>query len=204
MVSVVSPTYTQTMEHAMNKPGPRVVITEPELTKAKQIIDGLPYRDELLVAFAVVLTSQGKLDQSNIGEVLGVSQSTVKRMVKDFKRRCSASAVEEGNPPPWGGDRRSILTWEEEVLGQMTPEAIQGHVVTVGDIQSALEAKAGRKMSRQTVYNILHRHRWRKVVPNKVHPKNDPEKLDEFKKKRSRRRYTWQPSSPNWREKTFA
>jgi len=190
----------------MSKPGPRVIITEPELTKAKQIIDGLPYRDELLVAFAVVLASQGKLDQANIGEVLGVSQSTVKRMIKDFKKRCSEPDDEDANGMSWGGDRRSILTWEEEneVLGQMTPEAIQGHVVTVGDIQGALEAKAGRKMSLQTVYNILRRHKWRKVVPDKVHPKNDPEKLDEFKKKRFRRRYTWQPSSPNWREKTFA
>ena len=168
----------------MSKPGPHVIITEPELTKAKQIIDSLPYRDELLVAFAVVLTSQGKLDQATIGEVLGVSQSTVKRMIKDFKTKCSASAEKENNTPSWGGDRRSILTWEEEneVLDQMTPETIQGHVVTVGDIQSALETKAGRKMSRQTVYNILHRHKWRKVVPDNVHPKNDPENLDEFKK----------------------
>lgn len=190
----------------MSKPGPRVIITEPELTKAKQIIDSLPYRDELLVAFAVVLTSQGKLDQATIGEVLGVSQSTVKRMIEDFKTKCSASAEKENHTPSWGGDRRSILTWEEEneVLDQMTPEAIQGHVVTVGDIQSALETKAGRKMSQQTVYNILHRHKWRKVVPDNVHPKNDPENLDEFKKKCSRRRYTWQPSSPNGREKTFA
>lgn len=188
----------------MSKPGPRVIITETELTKAKQIIDNLPYRDDLLVAFAVVLTSQGKLDQANVGEVLGVSQSTVKRMIKDFKKK--SSAEEEINAPAWGGDRRSVLTWEEEneVLDQMTPEAIQGHVVTVGDIQSALETKAGRKMSQQTVYNILYRHKWHKVVPDKAHPKNDPEKLEEFKKKRFLRRYTWQPSSPNWREKIFA
>ncbi|HQL86587.1 MAG: hypothetical protein GX574_10560 [Lentisphaerae bacterium] len=179
-----SPPYTKNMEHTMSKPGPRVIITETELAKAKQVINRLPYRDDLLVAFAVVLTSQEKLDQADIGEVLGVSQSTVKRMIKDFKKECSASAEEEVNAPTWGGDRRSILTWDEEneVLGQMTPEAIQGHIVTVGDIQSALEAKAGRKMSQQTVYNILRRHKWHKVVPDKVHPKNDPKNLDEFKK----------------------
>lgn len=188
----------------MGKPGPRVIIMDNELKKAKQIIDNLTYRDDLLVALSVVLTSQGKLDQANIGEVLGVSKSTVKRMIKDFKK--GASAGEEISTPVWGGDRRSLLTWEEEneVLEQMTPEAIQGHVVTVGDIQSALETKAGRTMSQQTVYNILYRHKWHKVIPDKAHPKNDPENLDEFKKKRFLMRYTWQPSSPNWKVKTFA
>ena len=188
----------------MGKPGPRVIITDTELKKAKHIIDNLTYRDDILVAFSVVLTSQGKLDQANISEVLGVSKSTVKRMIKDFKTK--SSAEDEVIAPVWGGDRRSLLTWEEEneVLGQMTPDAIQGHVVTVGDIQSALENKAGRKMSQQTVYNILYRHKWHKVVPDKVHPKNTPENLDEFKKKRFLTRYTWQPSNPNWKVKTFA
>lgn len=188
----------------MGKPGPKVIISDTELNKAKQSIGNLNYRDDILVALSIVLTAQGKLDQAEIGAILGVSDSTVKRMIKDFKKRCSVA--EPTVQPAWGGDRRSLLSWEEEneVLEQVTPEAMRGQIVTVAEIQVFLEAKAGKKMSQQTVYNILYRHNWHKVVPDKVHPKNDPENLDEFKKKRSLKQYTWQPLAPHWRERTFA
>lgn len=170
----------------MGKPGPRTIIADTTLKRAREILNGLAYRDEILIALSVVLTAQGKLDQESIGDALGVSSSTVKRMVKDFNKE--SSSAETVTQPVWGGDRRSLLTWEEEneVLEQMTPESVQGQIVTVGDVQMALEAKAGRKMSQQTAYNILYRHKWRKVVPDKAHPKNNPENLDEFKKNVSR------------------
>jgi len=184
----------------MGKPGPRTIISDTTLKRAREVLNGLSYRDETLVALSVVLTAQGKLDQESIGDALGVSSSTVKRMVKDFNKE--SSSAKTATQPIWGGDRRSLLTWEEEneVLKQMTPESAQGRIVTVGDIQKALEAKAGRKMSQQTAYNILYRHQWRKVVPDKAHPKNNPDNLDEFKKKRSPKRYTWQPVNPSWKE----
>ncbi len=170
----------------MGKPGPRTIISDTTLKRAREVLNGLSYRDETLVALSVVLTAQGKLDQESIGDALGVSSSTVKRMVKDFNKE--SSSAKTATQPIWGGDRRSLLTWEEEneVLEQMTPESAQGRIVTVGDIQKALEAKAGRKMSQQTAYNILYRHQWRKVVPDKAHPKNNPDNLDEFKKNVSR------------------
>ncbi|NLZ60389.1 MAG: hypothetical protein GX901_06985 [Lentisphaerae bacterium] len=188
----------------MAKPGPRVIISKDELKKAKKIIADLPYRNDILIAFTVILTSLEKLSQAIIADTLGVSESTVKRMIKDFKKKTSTE--DETDTPTWGGDRRSILTREEEieVLEQMTPEAVQGRFVTVADIHQALEAKAGRKLSKQTAYNTLYRHNWQKVALDKAHLKNEAENLEQFKKIRSLTRYTWQPSSPSWREKTFA
>jgi len=186
----------------MNKPGPKVIISDIELNKAQQTINNLSYRDDILVALSIVLISQGKLNQKEIGTVLGVSISTVKRMIKDFKKR--SSDAESTVQPAWGGDRRSFLSWEEEneVLEQVTPKAMQGQIATVADIQGFLEAKAGKKMSQQTVYNILYRHNWHKVVPDKALPKNDSENLVRLKKP-FQKRYTWQPLTPCWKEKTF-
>lgn len=185
----------------MAKPGPRVIISKDELKKAKKIIADLPYRNDILIAFTVILTSLEKLSQAIIADTLGVSESTVKRMIKDFKKKISTE--DEIDSPSWGGDRRSILTREEEieVLEQMTPEAVQGRFVTVADIHQALEAKAGRKLSKQTAYNTLYRHNWQKVALDKAHLKNEAENLELCKKTRSLMRYTWQPSSTNWREK---
>ena len=70
----------------MGKPGPRTIISDTTLKRAREVLNGLSYRDETLVALSVVLTAQGKLDQESIGDALGVSSSTVKRMVKDFKK----------------------------------------------------------------------------------------------------------------------
>jgi transposase len=185
----------------MSKPGPRTVIPDEALKNAKEVLNRLTYRDEILVSFIVVLTAHGKLDQESIGDVVGVSSSTIKRIVKGLKSESPPD--ETGTQSKWGGDRRSILTWEEEneVLEQLTPESTQGKIVTVGDIHKALEDKAGRKISQQSAYNVLYRHQWRKVAPKKVHPKNNPENLEEFKKKSFLRQFTWQPSNPSWREK---
>ena len=91
----------------------------------------------------------------------------------------------------------ALTSWEEEeeVLDSFKADAREGKVVTANDVHAALQARTGRKVSLQTAYNVLYRHHWRKVAPDKAHPKNDPAKIEEFKKKRFPTRYTWLPSA---------
>ncbi|MDR0250284.1 MAG: winged helix-turn-helix domain-containing protein [Burkholderiales bacterium] len=37
-------------------------------------------------------------------------------------------------------------------------------------------------MALSSVYNLLHRHGWRKLAPDKRHPKSDPQAQEEWKK----------------------
>ena len=60
--------------------------------------------------------------------------------------------------------------------------AREGGVLVVGQIKPQLEAALGRPMSLSAVYALLHRHNWRKLAPDKRHPKSDPEKQENFKK----------------------
>ena len=43
------------------------------------------------------------------------------------------------------------------------------------DIKQALDAHLGRAVALSSVYNVLHRHNWRKLAPDKRHVKADSE-----------------------------
>ena len=50
----------------------------------------------------------------------------------------------------------------------------------------AFEAKAGCAVARSTIYRMLERQGWRKIVPRPRHPKADPAAQAAFKKTRKR------------------
>lgn len=163
------------------KTGPRVIISEEMKNAARKVIDGLSYQDKTLAAVAVLLAADGRMDQAEISLLLGISVRTLQRTLKSFPGKHMSL---EGGRDGWGGDRRSLLTWEEEeeVLDSFTADVREGKVVTANDVHAALQGRTGRKVSLQTAYNVLYRHHWRKVAPDKAHPKNDPAKIEEFKK----------------------
>lgn len=49
-------------------------------------------------------------------------------------------------------------------------------------IQHAFEEKVGREVDDSTIYRLLHRHGWRKLMPRPRHPKADPQIQEQFKK----------------------
>ena len=52
----------------------------------------------------------------------------------------------------------------------------------VSRIKAAYEQALGRKVPKSTVYRMLARHGWRKVVPRPRHPKSDAATQAAFKK----------------------
>jgi hypothetical protein len=52
----------------------------------------------------------------------------------------------------------------------------------VGQIKAALDKRLGRKVALASAYNLLHRHNWRKLAPDKRHPQSDPVAQQEWKK----------------------
>jgi transposase len=71
---------------------------------------------------------------------------------------------------------------EQAFLEPFLGLASTGGVIVVAAVRQALQARLGRPVALASVYNLLHRHGWRKVVPGKVHPKADPEAQQEWKK----------------------
>ena len=77
----------------------------------------------------------------------------------------------------------AYLTEEEEAswLEGFRDAGENGGILDVGKIQTAFEEKVGRKVAKSTVYDLLHRHGWRKITPRPRHPKSDPDAAASFK-----------------------
>jgi hypothetical protein len=73
-------------------------------------------------------------------------------------------------------------TEEKGFLVSFLEKARCGGVLVVGDIHRALEDHLGHGVALATAYNLLHRHRWRKLAPDKRHVAADVQAQEEWKK----------------------
>jgi hypothetical protein len=71
---------------------------------------------------------------------------------------------------------------ERDFLAPFLESAAVGGVLVVGEIKAALDKRLGREVALASAYNLLHRHNWRKLAPDKRHPKSDPLAQQEWKK----------------------
>ena len=152
--------------------------TEDEIAKAHQLRDQAKTVMELRKALSVLLVAEGGLDADKTSELLGISERTV------FRDRRHISNQDEGEKNTWGGRRRCTMTIEEEqeFLRDWEARAIEGGVLSVPPIHSALVEKLGRSIPISTTYRLLARHGWRKVQPDTKHPKSDQAIQEEYKK----------------------
>jgi len=74
-----------------------------------------------------------------------------------------------------GGRRHQNLSAEQEaeMLAPFIAQAEAGGMLKVVDIQQAYEERVGKTVAPSTIYRLLERHGWRKVVPRPRHPKAD-------------------------------
>jgi hypothetical protein len=126
------------------------------------------------------------LRTDQIALVLGWDQRSVRRVFAEVKRDGVAALMPIGR----GGRRRENLTWEQEkeIVDHFIEEAMRARVVIVDDIKRAYEEMVGRKVPKSTVYRMLDRHEWRKLMPGLAHPKEDKAAQERFKKNSSARR----------------
>lgn len=83
-----------------------------------------------------------------------------------------------------GGRRHQHLNaeQEQELLAPFVEHAQAGGMLTVAEIQLAYQEQAGKVVAPSTIYRLLDRHGWRKVVPRPRHPKADVAAQSVFKK----------------------
>lgn len=82
-------------------------------------------------------------------------------------------------PRKWGN---MTLDQEKAFISEYLDKAKRGEVIEVSNIKKEYERRIGRETAPSVIYNILHRHDWRKIAPRPAHPKKDPEKAEAFKK----------------------
>jgi transposase len=158
------------------------------VAKAKRTVKETDNLDEFRSALAVLLPAKIGLSLEVTASMLGVGTASVNRMQKRLEAGSAASTRRRN----WGGRRRSLLTFEEEVefLKPWGEKAKDAGILVLSPIRAALAQRVGHPVKASVVWRLLARHGWRKVAPDTRHPKNDPAVMQAWKKN-SRKR--WMP-----------
>ncbi|MCY4757401.1 winged helix-turn-helix domain-containing protein [Pelomonas aquatica] len=115
-----------------------------------------------------------------IAQLLGWSTATVHVIHSRWAKEGDAVFELRGR----GGRHHQYLSLEQEqaLLAPFVARAQGGGVLTVTEIQQAYEQHTGRQVAPSTVYRLLDRHGWRKIVPRPQHSKADVAAQAAFKK----------------------
>ena len=128
----------------------------------------------------MVLLRESGMAQPAIAEAMGVSLSTVNRAHMTYDH----GGIKALKPKPSGGRQRENMTVAEEkaLLARFANAAGAGEMLNIHDLKRAYEQAIGHGTSNSTVYNLLDRHGWRKLMPRPFHPKRDVDAQNAFKK----------------------
>ncbi|CAA9347506.1 hypothetical protein AVDCRST_MAG94-2613 [uncultured Leptolyngbya sp.] len=118
-------------------------------------------------------------EAKEIAKHTGVSVSTVHQVISEYNRY-GETAIET---PGRGGRRSSYLSVaaEGEFLVPFIAQAKLGNITTRATIQAAFEQRVGESVAPSTIYRLLERHHWRKLVPRPHHPEAELEAQAAFK-----------------------
>ena len=129
----------------------------------------------------MVLLREGGMTQPAIAEAMGLSLSTVNRAHMAYDH----GGLKALRRKPSGGRKRENMTLAEEkvLLTGFAKAAGAGELLNIHDLKVAYEKAIGHETSKSTVYNLLARHGWRKLMPRPFHPKRDIAAQNAFKKR---------------------
>ena len=116
---------------------------------------------------------------TEIAPLLQTSTRTVRRWIRQFNAG-GPTALES---PSLGGRRWAYLSEAEEraLLGGLRRRARAGRLVTAAELRAHVEVRVGHAVSNDYLYELLHRHGWRKVVPRPRHVDADPLAQEAFR-----------------------
>jgi transposase len=154
-----------------------------EEVKTRMTTDPRPlYRQRWLIIYNALVEPRKAED---IARHCGVSKATVHAVIASYNRQGVAAVETAGK----GGRRSGYLSLEEEkeFLAVFFARAEAGELTTTAEIWRAFESRVGHEVDESTIYRLLNRHGWRKLMPRPRHPKADPQAKEQFKKTLKRR-----------------
>lgn len=138
--------------------------------------------EDLRAAQAVLLPLEFGLSLEQTAQAIGRSKGYTS-VIRN--RYCKIASNEESPPRAKRSLRnRAYMSKEEEkaLLDQVLVDAEKGGVLVIPPLHETLCKQLGQPISLSTVYRLLHRHGWRKIVPDTEHPKGNEQMREEWKK----------------------
>lgn len=143
---------------------------------------------------AVLIRALNASPPGHIAAVTGLSATTVRIIHSRFLREGEASLT---GRPGRGGRRRALLSdaQTEALLAEHLKKAGEGQMLEIKAFKQAMEKSVGHPVHASSVYRLLAKAGWRKIVPRPKHPSQQPNAVDDFKK-------ATRKSSPRRRDKS--
>jgi len=106
-------------------------------------------------------------------------EKNIQKLSRYFKEGL-ASMIGENRK---GGNKRYLSENESaKLLKTFEKQSDSGHMLVISDIKKAYEKKIGKEVLCSTIYRMVARQKWRKIMPRSKHPKSKPEEQEAYKK----------------------
>ena len=159
---------------------PQKIYTQEEKNEIKKAYKKAHNPKDRNILLCVKLRVVNGLSTEEISKITEYSSSRVSHLISLYKR----FGIEELATKKYGGNNRNMTAEEEkEFLEPFRQQALAGEILEVSEIINAYENKLNKTVSKSTVYDLLHRNDWRKVMPRSEHPnKASEEAIEAYKK----------------------
>jgi len=111
---------------------------------------------------------------------LGVTKSKIYKVVELYNKS-GEGFTDKLN---WGGRRleTSHMSFEEEekMMSELKVKAKDGEIIVAKHIRKIVEAKVGKAVSDDYIWDLFKRHNWKKKMPRPEHPKRNKEAQAKF------------------------
>ena len=157
----------------------RYVFTEEELEELAKAAKANKRKDVDRRLRALLMRAKGN-KLAEIAQATGYSFSNITRLVRTYRAHGLTAIVETH----YRGNHRN-MSYEEEaaLLKAFEEKAESGQMVEISEIKAAYEEAVGHSVGTSQIYYVLHRHKWRKVMPRSRHPKKASDEVIETSKK---------------------
>ncbi len=147
-------------------------IARQRLTKTNDVT-------ELRVLQAVILPLLNGMSTQETANAVGRSPRWVTMARNAYIRE---AGIKQGKAKNIRNHANMSLAEEKEFLAPFIERARCGEMLVANEIHHAMEEHLGRKVALSSAYNLLHRHGWRKLAPDKRNVEADPQAQEDWKK----------------------
>lgn len=149
-----------------------------EINKAYKESRNAKERTRLL---SVKLRVTKGMSTKQIADITELSESFINETISNY----TLNGLESIKAKKQTSHNRNMTAEQEaEFLKPYREKAIAGEILEISNIIKDYEKLLGREVAKTTVYDMLHRNNWRKVMPRSEHPKKaNDEEIEIYKKK---------------------